>query len=400
MNRQGKDKFVAPVIVSILLSIPLTGIAVNVYAPLLPDLRSAFNMTEAMTKLTVTTFLFGIALGQYLFATLADSLGRRKLKLSCILFFIIISILITFVSLPFSVNLLRFIQGIFSGAIVSITRAQVSDYYNGEKLRLVAALISITNGVGLIVSPIVGSYLQHLFSWKFCFYFLSIYGLFMLLSEIIFTREKQAPEQKFPLQVNQLLANYLLILTNLDYISMLLMASISYAIFLLFSMIGPYYIHIKMGFSLITYGHIALFVGVAYLLGGLVSASILRKFIDIKIIRLTCFISLFSSILLLLLSFIPNILLLVPINILLISVFINSMAAGIVYPICLSYCIGKFPYIAGTSSAITGSIMIVITALVSLIIALIHINTLSQFMFVYMALITLNILLSLRQYLW
>ena len=66
----------------------------------------------------------------------------------------------------------RFLQGVTIGAAAVITRAVYSDILPPEKLIRLGPLLATMWGIGPIIGPMIGGYLQFYFGWQagFCFF--------------------------------------------------------------------------------------------------------------------------------------------------------------------------------------------------------------------------------------
>ncbi len=72
----GNDKALPPVAYLTIISM-VSPIALNILLPALPDIAVALNATTSEIQLSLTLYLFSLAVGQLLCAPLADRFGRR-----------------------------------------------------------------------------------------------------------------------------------------------------------------------------------------------------------------------------------------------------------------------------------------------------------------------------------
>ena len=72
---------------------------------------------------------------------------------------------------------LRVIQGLSSAGSVVISRAVATDLYRGREMTRFFGLLMTINGLGPIISPILGSLLLEYISWKGVFVFPALIGV-------------------------------------------------------------------------------------------------------------------------------------------------------------------------------------------------------------------------------
>jgi len=147
---------------------------VDLYLPSLPQFASFFETNASMTQLTLTTAMIGLALGQLLLGPLSDKFGRKKTLIISLVIYIISTVLIVFSPNIETMIVLRVIQGLSSAGSVVISRAVATDLYRGREMTRFFGLLMTINGLGPIISPILGSLLLEYISWKGVFVFLAL----------------------------------------------------------------------------------------------------------------------------------------------------------------------------------------------------------------------------------
>ncbi len=118
----------------------------------------------------------------------------------------------------------------------------------------------------------------------------------------------------------------------------------------IFNIIAPFLIQDTLHYSAIGYGHIALFLGFGYFLGGLVNLGVIHWVSAQKIILFSLVAAIGATVILLLTG------MLVETNIytLVAPVFFLFFFCGLMYPNIMTMNLSLFPALAGTASAILG----------------------------------------------
>lgn len=153
---------------------------VDLYLPALPQLATFFQTSPAMTQLTLTTAMIGLAVGQLILGPISDKFGRKKPLLISLFIYIISTALIIFSPNIETLIVLRTIQGLASAGSVVISRAVATDLYRGRAMTRFFGLLMTINGLAPIISPVLGSLLLEYISWHGIFIFLMLIGITVL----------------------------------------------------------------------------------------------------------------------------------------------------------------------------------------------------------------------------
>jgi len=264
----------------VILTLPLGGMSTDVYMPSLPHISQYFSTTQAYTQLTVTVFIIAMAFAQLIAGPISDSFGRKKLLIASTSLQIIFVLGIIFSPTILSMLVFRFFQGLACAFMMVPARAIVTDIYTGEKLKKMIGTTSIFFALSPIIAPFIGGYLQHFFGWHSNFMFLLIY--IALVFTLTLLRYQETISQKHPFVLSKLWHNYHRILRNKKFIRSSLFTSIVLGYFAMFVVTGPFLVQVTLKYSAIVYGHMALFLGVAWFLGTSLARLAFRYDIHLK----------------------------------------------------------------------------------------------------------------------
>ncbi|MGB8955806.1 MAG: multidrug effflux MFS transporter, partial [Tumebacillaceae bacterium] len=174
----------------------LAPLSIDMYLPSLPILAQDLNTSTSLAQGSLTSFLFGLALGQLLAGPLSDARGRRKPLIIGMILYVLTSLLCTVAPSVWLLLVLRFIQGLAGAAGIVIARAIVRDMYSGAAMTRFFALLMLVNGVAPILAPVAGGQLLRVTSWRGVFIVLGVLGLLMLLAVIFTLPESLRPENR------------------------------------------------------------------------------------------------------------------------------------------------------------------------------------------------------------
>lgn len=158
--------------------------ATDVYLASMPDISEYFDSTASLVQLTLTTYMIGIALGQFVLGPLSDVLGRHKLVVAGNALFVVASLGIVFAPTIEVVLALRAIQGVAGAAGVVIARAMVSDMTTGRIAAQLYSILALITSLAPVVAPLLGGVIATLAHWQTVFWVLTGFGLVMLACSV------------------------------------------------------------------------------------------------------------------------------------------------------------------------------------------------------------------------
>ena len=154
--------------------------SVDAYLPTLPDLAQDFGVNMSTANLTISAFMLGMALGQFVGGPLSDQLGRKKIGLAGLAIHIIATLLITVAANIDQMLLLRIIQAVGGGFASVICLAQVRDVFEPAEVSGKFANIIIVILIAPLIAPSLGTLISA-FGWRAIFLFLAAYGVLMVV---------------------------------------------------------------------------------------------------------------------------------------------------------------------------------------------------------------------------
>lgn len=327
----------------------LLGAGVDLYVPSLPAIGRYFHVPAYLVQFTVGFYMLGYGISQLFLGVLSDSLGRRKILLMSGVLYTLVSFLAVFSISIHMLIICRFLQGcaIAGGGVVC--RAGVTDCFTGVARTKGMAFVSTSWGVGPIIGPAIGGYLQNYLDWQANFYFFGIYGLLTFTYAAIFLPETHF--QRVPLHPRKIAKTVWGITLHSVFIRYVLIGALAYSALVVFNVIAPFLIQETLHYSAIDYGHIALLMGLGYFSGSFINLGIAHYLSSQKIIL----ISILASIIVTLILLLTGIFGYLNLFSILIPIFFLFFFCGVMFPNIMSMNASLFPASAGTTSAVFGS---------------------------------------------
>lgn len=134
--------------------------------PTFPAMATAFGVSEARVSLVVTVYAIPSIFLAPGIGYLADRIGRRQVLVACLSVFGVAGSLVTVVPTFEGVLLLRALQGLAAGSILSsLALTLVGDYFVDERHDRMMGMTVAAVSVGAAVYPSLGGYLATI-SWR------------------------------------------------------------------------------------------------------------------------------------------------------------------------------------------------------------------------------------------
>jgi DHA1 family bicyclomycin/chloramphenicol resistance-like MFS transporter len=144
-------------------------VAIDMYLPALPEVALALGTRPQHAEITISTFLFGLAVGQLAFGPLSDRLGRRGPLLAGIGLYLAASAVCGLAQSLGLMIVARLFQALGACAGTVIARAIVRDRYEHDEVLHVFSLLSLVFGLAPILAPLVGGWVLAAAGWRWIF---------------------------------------------------------------------------------------------------------------------------------------------------------------------------------------------------------------------------------------
>ena len=193
----------------------LNPLAMDLMLPALPDVASAFHISNANhVQAVLSVFLTGFGAGQFIIGPLADRFGRRPILLGGLTVYGIASLL-AIVAPSFETLLLaRGLQGLSTAAARVIATSIVRDCYSGRRMASVMSLAMMIFISVPVIEPSFGQAIMLLAEWHGIFIVLLVYGVLTLSWIIIRLPETLPLTERKSLAVREVANNFLQTIKN------------------------------------------------------------------------------------------------------------------------------------------------------------------------------------------
>jgi DHA1 family bicyclomycin/chloramphenicol resistance-like MFS transporter len=158
------DTFAMTVVLALLTA--LGPLSTDMYLPSLPTIAADLGATTAGAQLTLSAFLLGFAVGQFVYGPVSDRVGRRPVLLFGLGLFTLASVACAVAPSIETLVGARFVQALGASGPIVLGRAMVRDLYEGARAGRELSRMSSIMGVVPALAPILGGLLHEAFGWR------------------------------------------------------------------------------------------------------------------------------------------------------------------------------------------------------------------------------------------
>jgi MFS transporter, DHA1 family, multidrug resistance protein len=204
-------------------------LAIDMYLPALPTIAREFRVDAAAVQVSLATYFAGIAIGQAFYGPLSDAVGRKPALSFGLLVFIVASIGCAWAESVQALVAFRFLQALGGCAPIVIPRAVVRDHFDQlESIRMLSVLMLVF-GLGPILAPLIGGQLLVNFGWRSVFWLLAGYAIVWLTLVIAFLPESLPAGRRRAQPIRVVLGVYARLLRDRTYIGYVLSGALIFA---------------------------------------------------------------------------------------------------------------------------------------------------------------------------
>jgi len=247
-------------------------LSIHLFLPVMPAVKSAFAISDALAELTFSITLFTMAIVTLFYGSLSDRYGRRPVLLGGLTLFVIGSALSAFAGSIAMLIAGRVIQAIGAGCGITLSRAIARDAYGPEALVKAIAYLTMAYTVGPMIAPPLGGVLMDTFGWRAAFWFALLIGAGILASAywILFeTRRRSETSVSAPV-----LHHYATLLRQPRFVAYVLQSGAMSLAFFAIAAASPFLMRDLLGKSATEYGFYFMLFPLGYMSGNWISSRL------------------------------------------------------------------------------------------------------------------------------
>lgn len=191
----------------------ITSLSTDIYLPAMPVMATDL---QGDAELTITGFLIGFCIAQLVWGPVSDHFGRRLPLFIGMVLFIAGSVGCALSTDIVQIVFWRVFQALGACTGPMLARAMIRDLFSRTRAAQMLSTLMIIMAVAPIAGPLIGGQMIKVTSWHTIFWLLAIIGVLMLVS--LFWLEETLPaEKRVKASLSGAFANYAILLRNASF---------------------------------------------------------------------------------------------------------------------------------------------------------------------------------------
>ena len=263
-------------ITTISLVVVLCYMAIDMYLASMPDIARYFETSYSKVQLSLTFYLFSMAIGQLFFGPIIDYFGRKIPFILGIFIYCLCSILLSFSSSIELFLFYRVIQGLGVALIYVSLVSMIRDVSKGKVAAKIFAIIITIGAVTPILAPAMGGYIDQIFGWEAVFYTLFVLSFILMIVSYFTLDETLKKSKKIKIDFKNIFIIYFEIIRNRDFLIPALATCLMYMYVFAYISGASYSYREVYGLDAKTFGLVFGATGSALLFGAMLSSKLLE----------------------------------------------------------------------------------------------------------------------------
>ena len=340
--------------------------ALDIYLPSLPSIAQDFQTDGSTLQLSLTSYFIAMAIAQIVYGSVSDMYGRRPPLIAGMTIYIIGAVGCALAPSVHALIAFRFVQGLGAGAGAVIARAIVRDLHTGPEAARLMSLLMLVFSVSPLLAPLAGSFIVSVATWRDIFWVLTAFGLLGAFLVTFVLKETRTREKRLESSLSGAFRNYGQLLVDPSFMGIVGIAAFGMSSYMVYVSNSSFVIIEHFGLTPSAYGVMFALNAIPFFVFSQMNARLARRYGLRRVVRTAAL--LYASMMVLLLATrlagIDNF---VVMTVLLLA---GYGFLGLVVPSSAVLALEAHGRIAGTASALMGTLQFVaasaVTALVSL----------------------------------
>src|SRR3954453_17511445 len=167
-------------------------LSLNILAPAMPGLIVTFGADAGAVQLTLSLFLFGMAVSQLVLGPLSDRFGRRPVMLAGLALTVVANFAALAAPPITRLIIVRALQAFGSTCGIVIARAVIRDLYERDRAASMIGWVTMAMVIAPMIAPLIGGVLDATYGWQAIFVFVGVFAAAVLVWTIFVLPETRA----------------------------------------------------------------------------------------------------------------------------------------------------------------------------------------------------------------
>ena len=203
--------------------------AIDMYLPALPEIGASLGAGIGPVQMSLTAFFLSLGVGQLLYGPVSDMVGRKAPLYFGLVLFALASIGCALATDIETLIALRFVQGLGAAAGMAIPRAVVRDLHTGNDAARLMSLLMLVFSVSPILAPLVGSAVIAFAGWRGVFWAVTIAAMVGLATVSFVLKETRPAQERVESSLGSALKAYGVLLRDTHYLGLVFIGAFAMA---------------------------------------------------------------------------------------------------------------------------------------------------------------------------
>lgn len=353
-----KDRVILVMALGILSAV--SPMATDMYLASMPRVADYYQTSASAVQLTLTTYMVGMAVGQFLLGPISDMVGRHRLMVAGNVLFLATCLAIVVAPSIGIVIALRAVQGVSGAAGVVIARAVVSDIVTDRQAAKLFSVLATITSLAPVVAPLLGGVIASVAPWQVAFWALAGFGLLMLAGSVFVVPETLPVHKRHRGGLAGVVSISLAVMRNRAFMAYSLAFGFTFGSLFSYISASSFVLQSVLGFSALGYSVIFAVNAGGSIVGALVNTRLVDRIEPGLILRTAittaCVVNIAGLALILAgVTGWPT----------LVHLFVNQACVGFIMGNAVAMAQGRVPGRAGAGSAVLGTVQFLFGGLVS-----------------------------------
>ena len=345
----------------------ITSLSTDIYLPAMPVMASDL---QGDAELTITGFLIGFCIAQLVWGPVSDHFGRRLPLFIGMVLFIAGSVGCALSTDIVQIVFWRVFQALGACTGPMLARAMIRDLFSRTRAAQMLSTLMIIMAVAPIAGPLIGGQMIKVTSWHTIFWLLAIIGVLMLVS--LFWLEETLPaEKRVKASLSGAFANYAILLRNASFMRFTLCLTFYYVAAYAFITGSPFVYIRYFGVDPQHYGWLFAVNIIGLMAVSVVNRRLVHRYPLESLLRFAVFAATLAAVILAAATGFGF----GGIGLIVVAVFVFFSMNGIIAATSTACALDAVPNVAGSASALMGSLQYGSGIISSLLLALLSDGT-------------------------
>jgi MFS transporter, DHA1 family, multidrug resistance protein len=340
-------------------------LAMHIFVPALPEAAHALGASIGEMQLTMSVYIFGLAVGQLAYGPLSDRYGRRPVLVSGLVLYTLAGTAACFIGDVHYLIIARLMQALGGCAGMVIGRAIVRDTALPQEAARRMATMNLMVAIGPGAAPLIGGALATAFGWRSIFYALALLGAVNVLFALWLLPESHAPKPADG-KSSSLARNYGRLLASPAFLGFALGGGCATTSMYAFISVSPFIFGHQLGRPAYEVGIYPAILLAGVWLGSMAATRLIPRLPIAKLAVWANLVSVMGAMVFLGAVLSHHLTVLLAIG----PMFVFGMGAGIASPAALTQAISVNPHVIGSASGLYGFSQMGVGAICTALVAL------------------------------